>query len=142
MCTSDLAVQPKDLSAAEISVRLGSIWVPEDDIKDFIVELLRPQWYVSAKMEVAYSSYTGAWNISHKSIDHSNIRSYSTYGTKRMNAYEIIEASLNLRDAKVFDYYEEDGKRKRRRRKDKQNAHDAVHDGKRRLCALHSDDAP
>ena len=106
------AVQPKDLTAAEISVRLGSIWVPEDDIKDFIVDLLWPQWYVSAKMEVAYSSYTGAWNISHKSMDHSNIRSYSTYGTKRMNAYEIIEASLNLRDAKVFDYYEEDGKRK------------------------------
>ena len=105
-------VQPKDLSAAEISVRLGTTWIPEEDIHDFIVELLRPQWYTRERIEVAYSPYTGAWNISNKSLDRGNIRAYSTYGTKRMNAYEILEATLNLRDAKVFDYIEEDGKRK------------------------------
>ena len=105
-------VQPKDLSAAEISVRLGTTWIPEEDIHDFIVELLRPQWYIRERIEVAYSPYTGVWNISNKSLDRSNVRSYSTFGTRRMNAYEILEATLNLRDAKVFDYIEEDGKRK------------------------------
>ncbi len=105
-------VQPQDLSAAEISVRLGSTWVPEADIEQFIYDLLNPTWYLRGKIRVHYSSYTGAWQIDGKSIDGGSIYASSTYGTGRINAYHIIEDSLNLREVKVFDYVEVDGKRK------------------------------
>lgn len=106
------AVQPQDLTAAEISVRLGSTWVPEEDIAQFIYDLLKPPLYLQDKICVSYSPYTGAWNISGKSVDGGSIYASSTYGTKLVNAYHIIEDSLNLRDTKVFDYVEVDGKRR------------------------------
>lgn len=105
-------VQPQDLSAAEISVRLGSTWVPEADIEQFIYDLLKPAWYLQGKIRVHYSTYTGAWQIDGKSVDGGSIYAASTYGTKRINAYHILEDSLNLREVKVFDYVEVDGKRK------------------------------
>jgi adenine-specific DNA methylase len=104
-------VQPKDLSAAEISVRLGSTWVPEADVRQFVLELLNPPWYLRGKIQVSYSPYTSAWQLDGKSVD-KGIHALSTYGTQRKNAYEIIEDSLNLREVKVFDYVEADGKRK------------------------------
>jgi N12 class adenine-specific DNA methylase len=104
-------VQPKDLSAAEISVRLGSTWVPEADVRQFILELLNPPWYLRGKIQISYSPYTSAWQLDGKSVD-KGIHALSTYGTQRKNAYEIIEDTLNLREVKVFDYVEADGKRK------------------------------
>lgn len=106
-------VQPTDLSAAEISVRLGTTWIPEKDIEAFIFELLSTPDYVRRSIKVHYSRYTGVWNIEGKNRDASNIKVRSTYGTKRKNAYAIIEDSLNLRDVKIFDYFEDaDGKKK------------------------------
>lgn len=106
-------VQPPDLSAAEISVRLGATWIPEKDIEAFIFDLLSTPDYARRLITVHYSRYTGAWNIEGKNRDASNIKVRSTYGTTRKNAYAIIEDSLNLRDVKVFDYLEEaDGKKK------------------------------
>jgi N12 class adenine-specific DNA methylase len=105
-------VQPQDLSASEITVRLGSTWIPESDIQDFVFELLSPGWYATGKIKVNYSNISGEWNISHKSYD-SGVKATNTYGTKRANAYKIIEDSLNLRDVRIFDYVEdEEGKRK------------------------------
>lgn len=94
---------PKDLSASEISVRLGSTWIPESDIKDFLVELLEPANYIKWNIKVHYSDYTSEWNIEGKNYDSGNVKAYSTYGTKRVNAYKIIEDNLNLKDVRVFD---------------------------------------
>ena len=105
-------VQPKDLSASEISVRLGSTWIPESDIKDFIRYLLNPNYYTDRNIKVHYMESTSEWNIEGKSLDKYNVKSTNTYGTKRANAYKIIEDSLNLRDTRVYDYYtDENGKR-------------------------------
>ena len=96
-------VQPKDLTAGEIGVRLGTTWIPEDVIEDFTFELLGTPWHCQRRIHIRYSKVTGEWNVSEKSIDRSNIRAYNTYGTGRINAYKIIEDTLNLRDVRVFD---------------------------------------
>ena len=106
-------VQPKDLTASEISVRLGATWIPEPDIADFMFELLQTPNYSQWKIKVHFSRHTGEWNIEGKSMDRGNPRVTNTYGTNRVNAYKIIEDTLNLRDTRVFDYVEdEEGKRK------------------------------
>ena len=96
-------VKIKDLSASEISVRLGATWIPTDVIEEFIFELLKPQSYNKNKIKVHYSDYTSEWNISGKSEDRGNVLAYSTYGTTRANAYKIIETTLNLKDVKITD---------------------------------------
>lgn len=96
-------VQPKDLTAGEIGVRLGTTWIPEDVIEDFTFELLGTPWHCQRRIHIRYSKATGEWNVSEKSIDRSNIRAYNTYGTGRINAYKIIEDTLNLRDVRIFD---------------------------------------
>lgn len=96
-------IQPKDLTAGEIGVRLGTTWIPEDVIEDFTFELLGTPWHCQRRIHIRYSKVTGEWNVSEKSIDRSNIRAYNTYGTGRINAYKIIEDTLNLRDVRIFD---------------------------------------
>ncbi len=98
-------VQPKDLSASEITVRLGSTWIPPEYIEEFIFELLSPGWYARDKIKVTYSNITGEWNISNKSYD-KGVKAVNTFGTHRINAYKIIEESLNLKDVRIFDYVE------------------------------------
>lgn len=105
-------VQPADLSAAEISVRLGTTWIPEEDIRNFVLELLQPPYYLRRKIQVHYSPHTGAWQIEGKSVDSGSVYASSTYGTQRASAYHIIEDTLNLRDVRIFDYIEVDGTRK------------------------------
>ncbi len=105
-------VQPKDLTASEINVRLGATWIPEDDVAAFTFELLDTPPYTQRKIKVHFSRHTGEWNIEGKSMDRGNPRVHNTYGTHRVNAYKIIEDTLNLRDTRVYDYIEdEDGKR-------------------------------
>ena len=105
-------VQPIDLSASEISVRLGSTWIPESDIKEFINYLLQPSWNVLRNIRVHYMLSTSEWNIEGKNYDKYNVKSYNTYGTSRASAYKIIEDTLNLKDTRIFDYKEdENGKR-------------------------------
>ncbi len=105
-------VIPKDLSASEISVRLGTTWIPSSDIKDFIEYLLNPSYYVSRNIKVHYVESTSEWYVEGKNFDKMNVKSYNTYGTQRANAYKIIEDSLNLKDTRIYDYYEdENGKR-------------------------------
>ena len=105
-------VQPKDLTASEITVRLGSTWIPPEDIKQFVFELLSPGYYARDKIEVNYSNITGDWSISNKSYD-KGVKATNTFGTHRINAYKIIEESLNLKDVRIFDYVEdEEGKKK------------------------------
>jgi N12 class adenine-specific DNA methylase/adenine-specific DNA methylase len=107
-------VQPKDLSASEIDVRLGATWLPPDVIKDFIFELLETPYMYRRYIDVFYSSYTANWNVKGKNDDRSgNIKANVTYGTSRINAYKIIEETLNLRDVRIFDTVEEDGMEKR-----------------------------
>ena len=96
-------VQPKDLTAGEISVRLGAAWIPEDVAEQFTHELLQTPFYYKSRIRVRYSPVTGEWNISEKSLDRSNIRVFNTYGTKRVSAYKIVEDTLNIRDVRVFD---------------------------------------
>ncbi len=96
-------VKIKDLSASEISVRLGATWIPPSDIEDFIFYLIEPTYYAKSRIHVNYSQYTSEWNISGKSEDRGNEKANSTYGTKRMNAYKIIEQTLNLKDIRIFD---------------------------------------
>ena len=105
-------VMPKPLEASEINIRLGSTWIPPEYIKDFIREILKTSPYVTYRIEVNYSEYTSEWNINGKSIDSTNPLSNMTYGTDRVNAYKLIEDSLNLRDTRVFDYVlDEEGKK-------------------------------
>ena len=107
-------VQPKDLTAGEISVRLGAAWIPEDVVEQFTHELLQTPFYYKSRIRVRYSSVTGEWNVSEKSLDRSSIRVFNTYGTKRVNAYKLIEDTLNLRDVRVFDtVQDENGKEQR-----------------------------
>ena len=106
-------VIPKDLSAAEISVRLGTIWIPQEDIQQFVMELLTPSQYARGKIKVRYTEFNGDWFIENKSSDFDNVKANSTYGTKRASAYRIIEDTLNLRDVRIFDYvYDEHGNKK------------------------------
>ena len=107
-------VQPKDLVAGEINVRLGATWIPEDVAEQFTHELLQTPFYYKSRIRVRYSSVTGEWNVSEKSLDRSSIRVFNTYGTKRVNAYKLIEDTLNLRDVRVFDtVQDENGKEQR-----------------------------
>ena len=106
-------VQPQDLNAGEISVRLGGTWIPTEVISEFIFELLSTPKYAQWNIHVHYSNYTGEWSIEGKNSDRGNVSAYSTYGTKRINAYKIIEETLNLKDVRIFDYLtDEDGKKK------------------------------
>lgn len=106
-------VQPKDLSASEISVRLGSTWIPSKYVEQFVHELLETPSYAKNSIKVNYISYTGEWDIQGKSYDRGNVKAYKTYGTSRVNAYKIIEDTLNLKDVRIFDYEElPDGKKK------------------------------
>ena len=106
-------VQPKDLTASEISVRLGATWIPPEIFQQFMFEFLDTPRYAQWNIKVHYSQFTGEWNIEGKSYDRSNVKAYSTYGTSRINAYKIIEETLNLKDVRFFDYIEDDeGKKK------------------------------
>lgn len=105
-------VQPTDLTASEISVRLGATWLDTDYVRQFIFETLGTPRSVQWGMKVHYSGITGEWRIEGKSKDRGNVKAISTYGTKRINAYEIIEDTLNLKDVRIFDYvYDADGRK-------------------------------
>ena len=106
-------VIPKDLPASEISVRLGTTWIPQEDIQQFMVELLTPSSYAAGRLQVRYTAYNGDWFIENKGSDIGNIKADSTYGTKRASAYRIMEDTLNLRDTRIFDYvYDEHNNKK------------------------------
>ena len=106
-------VQPKDLTASEIAVRLGATWLPPEIIQQFMFEFLGTPYYARWNIKVHFSQYSGEWNIEGKSYDRSNVKAYSTYGTSRINGYKIIEETLNLKDVRIFDYIEdEEGKKK------------------------------
>ena len=106
-------VIPKDLSAAEIAVRLGTTWIPESDIQQFVMELLTPSAHAAGRIRVRYTPYNGDWFIENKTSDFGNVKADSTYGTKRASAYRIIEDTLNLKDTRIFDYvYDEHGNKK------------------------------
>ena len=106
-------VIPKDLPASEISVRLGTTWIPQEDIQQFMMELLTPSSYAEGKLKVRYTAYNGDWFIENKSSDVGNVKADSTYGTKRASAYRIMEDTLNLRDTRIFDYiYDEHNNKK------------------------------
>ena len=106
-------VQPKDLTASEISVRLGATWLPPEIVEQFVFEFLGTPRYAQWSIKIHFSEYTGEWNIEGKSYDRGNVKAYSTYGTSRINAYKIIEETLNLKDVRIFDYIEDDeGKKK------------------------------
>ena len=96
-------VQPKDLSASEIDVRLGATWLPPEDIEKFVHELLSTAYYIRNRIKVHYSPITAAWNIENKNSDYNNVAAGVTYGTNRINAYKIIEETLNLKDVRIFD---------------------------------------
>ena len=96
-------VQPNDLTASEIDVRLGATWLPERDIEAFLYSLLQPAHYLRSRIKVHYSQYTAVWNVEGKNLDYGNVAVNVTYGTKRVNAYKIIEETLNLKDVRVFD---------------------------------------
>lgn len=104
------AVQPTELTAAEIGVRIGASWVPTDVYQQFMFELFGTSVYARQRMRVVRSEYSGEWNISNKSTDGGNIKAVTTYGTKRITAYHILEQTLNQRVVKVFDTVVEDGK--------------------------------
>ena len=106
-------VIPKDLPASEISVRLGTTWIPQEDIQQFMMELLTPSSYAAGRLQVRYTAYNGDWFIENKSSDIGNVKADSTYGTKRASAYRIMEDTLNLRDTRIFDYvYDEHNNKK------------------------------
>ena len=104
------AVQPTELTAAEIGVRIGASWVPTDVYQQFMFELFGTSVYARQRMRVVRSEYSGEWNISNKSMDGGNIKAVTTYGTKRITAYHILEQTLNQRVVKMFDTVVEDGK--------------------------------
>ena len=109
------SVKIKDLSASEISVRLGATWIPTNYIEQFMFELLETPTYNRKDINANYSNYTSDWNITGKNIDWKNSRANTTYGTKRINAYQIIEKTLNLKDVQIFDnIINADGKEERK----------------------------
>lgn len=106
-------VQPTDLTASEIFVQLGTTWLPEEIVQQFIYEFLDTPMWARQNIKVNYSKFTSEWNVEGKSYDRSNVKAYSTYGTSRINAYKIIEETLNMKDVRIFDYIEDDeGKKK------------------------------
>ena len=106
------AVQPVDLTASEISVRLGATWLPPETIEEFMFELFSTPRYCQWNIHVHYAQYTGEWNVEGKSYDRSNVKAHNTYGTGRVNGYKIMEETLNLRDVRIFDYIEDGSGRK------------------------------
>jgi N12 class adenine-specific DNA methylase len=100
-------VQPVDLTASEISVRLGATWLPPEIIEEFMFELFSTPRYCQWNIHVHYAQYTGEWNVEGKSYDRSNVKAHNTYGTGRVNGYKIMEETLNLRDVRIFDYIED-----------------------------------
>ena len=106
------AVQPVDLTASEISVRLGATWLPPEIIEEFMFELFSTPRYCQWNIHVHYAQYTGEWNVEGKSYDRSNVKAHNTYGTGRVNGYKIMEETLNLRDVRIFDYIEDGSGRK------------------------------
>ena len=102
------AVQPVDLTAAEISVRLGATWLPVDVVEQFMYELLGTPRYMRSSICIHYSTYTGEWQVEGKSRDRGSVNANSTYGTGRVNGYKILEETLNLRAVRVFDYIEDE----------------------------------
>ena len=107
-------VQPKDLNASEIEVRLGANWIKAEYITDFMEQVFKtPSYYIGNSIKATYSEISGAWNISGKSLDRSNPRVTNTYGTMRVNGYRLLEDALNLRDTKIYDTVYEDGKERR-----------------------------
>ena len=106
------AVQPVDLTASEISVRLGATWLPPEIVEQFMFELFNTPRYCQWNIHVHYAQYTGEWNVEGKSYDRSNVKAYNTYGTGRVNGYKIMEETLNLRDVRIFDYIEDGNSRK------------------------------
>ncbi len=122
-------VQPKDLTASEISVRLGATWLPPDDVQEFIFHLLETPRYAQWNIKVHFSPFTSEWNIEGKSYDKGNVRAYNTYGTSRINAYKIIEETLNLKDVRIFDYIEDDEGRKKAILNKKENSDCSVEAG-------------
>ena len=107
-------VQPKDLNASEIEVRLGANWIKAEYITDFMERVFKtPSYYIGSSIKATYSEISGAWNISGKSLDRSNPRVTNTYGTMRVNGYRLLEDALNLRDTKIYDTVYEDGKERR-----------------------------
>ena len=107
-------VQPKDLDASEINVRLGATWIPEDDVKSFIYDTLQPGWRAQRYLNVHYFDITGEWRIEGKNTDYGNVTASVTYGTNRINAYEILEDSLNLKDVRIYDTVTDDDGREKR----------------------------
>ncbi len=97
------AVQPQDLTAGEIDVRLGATWLPQEDIQQFVLEFLKPGYYAGSRIKVHYSPYTASWSIEEKKADYDGVLANTTYGTDRINAYQIIEQTLNLKDVRIFD---------------------------------------
>ena len=100
-------VQPKDLEASEIAVRLGATWLAPELIKQFADELVDAPYYVRDRVKVLYIPLTGVWNVTNKSYTDGNIKATVTYGTQRANFYHILEESLNLRDVRIFDTKED-----------------------------------
>ncbi len=105
-------MQPVDLTASEISVRLGATWLPPEIIEEFMFELFSTPRYCQWNIHVHYAQYTGEWNVEGKSYDRSNVKAHNTYGTGRVNGYKIMEETLNLRDVRIFDYIEDGNGRK------------------------------
>ena len=97
------SVQPKDLTAGEIDIRLGATWLPKGDIQQFVIELLKPSYYAGSRIKVNFSHHAASWNIEGKTADYDGVLANSTYGTQRINAYQIIEQTLNLKDIRIFD---------------------------------------
>ena len=106
------AVQPVDLTASEISVRLGATWLPPEIVEQFMFELFSTPRYCQWNIHVHYAQYTGEWNVEGKSYDRSNVKAHNAYGTGRVNGYKIMEETLNLRDVRIFDYIEDGNGRK------------------------------
>ena len=106
------SVQPVDLTASEISVRLGATWLPPEIVEEFMFELFSTPRYCQWNIHVHYAQYTGEWNVEGKSYDRSNVKAHNTYGTGRVNGYKIMEETLNLRDVRIFDYIEDGNGRK------------------------------
>ena len=111
-------VQPKDLDASEISVRLGATWIEPKYVEQFMYELLdTPEWarnpHYYNRMSVNFAKVTGEWFIENKTWDTGNVKANTTYGTERISAYKIIEDTLNLRDSRVYDYVEDENGRKK-----------------------------
>lgn len=106
------AVQPKDLEPTEINVRLGATWLPQDVVEQFGYQLFGTPYYSQSKIHVRFEPYTSAWQIDGKSMQFNDVLVNSIYGTSRINGWEILEQTLNLKDVTIYDYYESDGRKK------------------------------